>query len=315
MLMRPISIALIIVSLLVGSCSDQNMEPQDLASTSEVPEPETAALLVSKADSLWGEEKYAEALGLVERAIEINGLTEGLLEYRCDLLFKLERGSELLENTLLLEEMSASKTPWNFLKIADAHIFLGNRDEAIYWIDKAVREREFRKFEVFDAERYNLVREDARFIQLLEEIMDDVAIDSPARDFQAHLLGGGDLSLSSLRGKVVLVDFWATWCPPCLKEMPNLVSIYENQHDKGFEIISICLDEGEDIDRARDFIAKNHFPWKQVFTELGYEDKVAKLYKVNGLPSTWLIDRNGILRRVGIKGEELRNEVERLVSR
>ena len=162
--MRPISIALITVSLLVGSCSDQNMEPQDLASTSEVPEPETAALLVSKADSLWGEEKYAEALGLVERAIEINGLTEGLLEYRCDLLFKLERGSELLENTLLLEEMSASKTPWNFLKIADAHVFLGNRDEAIYWIDKAVREREFRKFEVFDAERYNLVREDARFM-------------------------------------------------------------------------------------------------------------------------------------------------------
>jgi thiol-disulfide isomerase/thioredoxin len=71
--------------------------------------------------------------------------------------------------------------------------------------------------------------------------MDDVAIDSPARDFQAHLLGGGDLSLSSLRGKVVLVDFWATWCPPCLKEMPNLVSIYENQHDKGFEIISVYL--------------------------------------------------------------------------
>ena len=96
--------------------------------------------------------------------------------------------------------------------------------------------------------------------------------------------------------------------------MPNLDTLYESLHARGFEIISICLDEEEYIDRARSFFVNNEYPWKFVFSELGYEDHVAKLYKVNGLPSTWLIDRNGILRRVGIHGDELNQEVEKLLG-
>ncbi len=144
--------------------------------------------------------------------------------------------------------------------------------------------------------------------------MEEVAIGNPAKDFHLPSLSGGEISLASLKGQVVLVDFWATWCPPCLKELPKLRAIYEYLHDQGFEIISICLDEEADVERAHRFMSKNSFPWKQVFTENGYGNEAAKLYKVNGLPSTWLIDRDGALRQVGIKGEILRQEVESLVK-
>lgn len=306
---------LLVLSLAGGAHSDQTPDQQvgsdnEMSATSL----EIAQELVAQANTLWEEQKFEEALVLVNRAIELVGMKESLLDYKCDLLFKLERGPELLESTMLLEEISEKKTPWNYLKIADAHVFLGNRDQAINWIEKAVYEREFRKFAVFEAARYDLIRDDPRFRKVIAEILEDVKIGEPAKDFVVRLVDGEELSLASLKGQVVLIDFWATWCPPCLKEMPNLETLYERLHGSGFEIISICLDEEEYIDRARLFFANNNYPWKFVFSELGYEDHVAKLYKVNGLPSTWLIDRNGILRRVGIIGDELNQEVEKLLG-
>jgi peroxiredoxin len=306
---------LLVLSLTVGACTDQSPDQQvvydkELSATSL----ETAQELVVQANTLWEEQKFEEALVLVNRAIELVGMKESLLDYKCDLLFKLERGPQLLESTMLLEEIAEKKTPWNYLKIADAHVFLGNRDQAVDWIEKAVHEREFRKFTVFEAARYDLIRDDPRFRKVMAEILEDVKIGEPARDFVAKLVDGDELSLASLKGQVVLIDFWATWCSPCLKEMPNLETLYERLHGRGFEIISICLDEEEYIDRARSFFANNNYPWKFVFSELGYEDHVAKLYKVNGLPSTWLIDRDGILRRVGILGDELNQEVEKLLG-
>ena len=306
---------LLVMYLAVGACSDQSPDQQlvndyELSATPL----ETAQELVAQANTLWEEQKFAEALVVVNHAIELVGMKDSLLDYKCDLLFKLERGPELLESTMLLEEITEKKTPWNYLKIADAHVFLGNRDQAVDWIEKAVHEREFRKFTVFEAARYDLIRDDPRFRKLMAEIFEDVKIGEPARDFVAKLVDGGELSLASLKGQVVLIDFWATWCSPCLKEMPNLETLYERLHGRGFEIISICLDEEEYIDRARSFFENNKYPWKFVFSELGYEDHVAKLYKVNGLPSTWLIDRNGILRRVGILGDELNQEVEKLLG-
>ncbi len=306
---------LLVLSLAGGAYSDQSPDQQVVSnnplSTTSL---ETAQELVAQANALWEEQKFEEALVLVNRAIELVGMKESLLDFKCNLLFKLERGPELLESTMLLEEISEKKTPWNYLKIADAHVFLGNRDQAIDWIEKAVHEREFRKFTVFEAARYDLIRDDPRFMKVIAEILEDIKIGEPAKDFVVRLVDGDKLSLGSLKGQVVVIDFWATWCRPCLKEMPNLEALYERWHARGFEIISICLDEEEYIDRARLFFANNDYPWKFVFSELGYEDHVAKLYKVNGLPSTWLIDRNGILRRVGILGDELNQEVEKLLG-
>lgn len=307
-------LCLVLVSIFSG-CSEQYTDPQNISKTN--PSKETTVsieALLAQANDLWDEEKFELALKPVNQAIELAGVTPALLEYRCDLLFKLERGVDLLECTMLLEDISEKKTPWLYLKIADAQVFLGEKDKAIYWIDKAIHERQFRKFTVFDADRYDLIRTDPRFKQLLNEIFEDLEIGSPAKDFVLDLVDGNKLSLSSLKGKVVLIDFWATWCPPCIKEMPNLEVLYETFHARGFEIISICVDESETIDRAHRFIANTPPAGKLAFSQRGYEDDVVKLYKVNGLPSTWLIDQMGNLRRVGINGEKLYEEVERLLE-
>jgi peroxiredoxin len=270
--------------------------------------------LVRGAEALWEQEGFEDALHLVEHAIELSGERPELVEFRCDLLFKLERPRELLEASMQLEEISEKKTPWNYLKIADAHIFLGDKEEALRWVEKAVHERDFRKFKAFDRDYYDLLREDPRFLTLLEEIHEDLGIGKPAKNFTATLLDGDELTLSSLRGQVTLVDFWATWCAPCRKELPNLKELYTEFHSSGLEIVSIGLDEQEAVDEARAYIQQNSLPWKLSLSGLGWGDEVAGLYKVNGLPSTWLIDRDGILRHVDIHGNELRAAVEQMVN-
>ena len=298
--------------VMLGGCTESGPDTQP---ERDAPIVTDTTDLLRRANRLWSEDQFEDALDIVNQAIEIDGETPSLVDYKCDLLFKLERGEELLKSTILLEEISTKKTPWHYLKIADAHVFLGNKDDAIHWIEKAVHEREFRKFDIFEAKRYDLIRNDPRFNVLLEEMLADLGIGKPAKDFVAGLIDGSEVSLSSLRGQVVLIDFWATWCPPCLEELPNLEALYESYHDDGFEILSICLDEGDDVTRARDFLAQRQPPWKLRFSEKGYEDEVVKLYKVNGLPSTWLIDRDGNLHRVAIHGDELQLEVAKLIAR
>lgn len=272
-----------------------------------------SADLIEGANDLWGQERFEEALVLVERAIELDGEVEDLVDYRCDLLFKLERGRELLEATMLLEEISERKTPWLFLKIADAHVFLEEWDLALGWIEKAVRERNFTKFTAFESDRYDPIRSDPRFVAVLAEIRDGLGIDRPAKGFSVELVDGSELTLASLEGQVVLIDFWATWCPPCLKELPSLEKLYGEHHGEGFEIISISLDQGEGIDRAREYLAEKNLPWKLALSGRGYEDDVVKLYEVSGLPSTWLIDREGTLRHVELHGDGLRNALEAML--
>jgi thiol-disulfide isomerase/thioredoxin len=265
-------------------------------------------------NALWDQENFEDALHLVEHSIEISGERTELVDFRCDLLFKLRRPQKLLEATMLLEEISEEKTPWNYLKIADAHIFLGDKEEALRWVEKAVHERGFRKYKAFDRDYYDLIRDDPRFVRLLEEIIKDRGIGRPAKDFTATLIDGSELTLSSLRGRVTLIDFWATWCAPCIKELPNLKELYSEFHSRGFEIVSIGLDEKDRLDMARAFIQENNLPWKVSLSGRGYEDEAASLYNVNGLPSIWLIDGDGILQHQDLHGDELRAAVEQMVK-
>lgn len=131
-----------------------------------------------------------------------------------------------------------------------------------------------------------------------------------APDFTLQTPEGTDLSLSSLRGKCVLVDFWASWCGPCIKELPNLKQVYEKYHEKGFEIISISLDDKKT--NWTKAIEKHQIPWLHVSSLEGWKCPVAKLYHVTGVPAMYLLDAEGRIVSDDARGEALEMEVEKL---
>lgn len=124
--------------------------------------------------------------------------------------------------------------------------------------------------------------------------------------------GGETLSLWDLRGKVVLLDFWATWCAPCLEELPYVKDVYQRYHDQGFEIVGISLDLDEEALRA--FLEDEGITWPQYFDGRGWENEVAKLYRVQAIPATFLLDRDGVIRYRDPRGEELERAVAELIS-
>ena len=133
-------------------------------------------------------------------------------------------------------------------------------------------------------------------------------VGKPVPDFSATDLEGNPISLKAYRGKVVLLDFWAVWCQPCIAEMPNLKKVYDTYKNAGFDIIGISLDNDET--QLRDYLKANNIPWRQVFSGQGWMSPIARQYGIRAIPAPWLIDREGKLISHQARGEAL----ERLVA-
>ena len=112
-------------------------------------------------------------------------------------------------------------------------------------------------------------------------------------DFSATDLDGKPISLQQYRGKVVLLDFWAVWCGPCLTEMPNVKRVYNSYKDQGFDIIGVSLDTDEI--RLRNYLKKNNIPWRQIFSGQKWRSPLARQYHIRSIPAPWLIAKDGTL--------------------
>jgi thiol-disulfide isomerase/thioredoxin len=143
------------------------------------------------------------------------------------------------------------------------------------------------------------------------ELERGTAIGSPAPEIALTDPEGKVRTLSSLKGKVVLIDFWASWCGPCRKENPNVVAIYNKYHDKGFEVFSVSLDK----DRAAwlSAIAKDNLLWPNHVSDLKYwKSAGAATYGVTSIPYTVLVDKKGKIVAKKLRGEDLENKVKEL---
>ena len=121
---------------------------------------------------------------------------------------------------------------------------------------------------------------------------------------------GTKVDLAQWRGKVVLVDFWATWCPPCRREVPNLVAAYRKFHDKGFEIIGISLDKNKEQLLA--FTKEQDMPWPQYFDGKGWENEISIRFHIEDLPTMWLLDKHGRIRNAD-PSDNLEAEITKLL--
>lgn len=152
------------------------------------------------------------------------------------------------------------------------------------------------------------------YLALSEKIskLEAVAVGKTAPDFTMNDPEGNPISLSSFKGKYLLVDFWASWCSPCRAENPNVVKLYAEFKDKGFDILGVSLDQKKDAWLKA--IEKDQLTWNHVSDLKGWSNAAAKLYAVSGIPHTVLLDKEGKIIAKNLRGEELHAKIAELLN-
>jgi len=140
-----------------------------------------------------------------------------------------------------------------------------------------------------------------------------LVVGSKFPDFEEKDLAGQPLSIAGVKGKVVLIDFWATWCGPCVAELPNVLEAYEKHHASGFEIIGISLDK--DRQKLETFIKQKNMTWPQFFDGKVWENKLSQQYGINSIPATYLIDSEGKIIGTDLRGKDLEAAVAKALAK
>ena len=157
---------------------------------------------------------------------------------------------------------------------------------------------------------------DRTIIKIKENVekMKATAVGQKFTDFEMSDPKGKLVKLSDYagKGKVVLVDFWASWCGPCRREMPNLVHAYKQFKNKNFEIVGVSLDQNSNA--WKESIEKLNLTWPQMSDLKFWDSEGAKLYAVNSIPHTVLIDGNGTIIARGLHGDKLLEKLEEILK-
>jgi thiol-disulfide isomerase/thioredoxin len=271
----------------------------------------TTKLQQLKYNILMKQKKYGEALTFIDGEIKKSGESEALLSARYNILFAQDNLPEALRTALKKDKIAKTKSPWDCMNIMHVYLRQGSKTDALDWLQEAVR-RGFTSYRLLSHKKYELLKHEKRFYELIESMKMSIGLGYPAKNFSTTLLSGEEFELRHHRGKVVMAVFWASWCEPCLAELPFLHEYYKQFKDKGFEVIAISLDSSQK--RAGDYIRQYNLEWKNACSGKVWQDGVVKRLGINNIPSYRLIDRKGVLRAADLKGEELRSAIAQLLE-
>lgn len=144
-----------------------------------------------------------------------------------------------------------------------------------------------------------------------------IQIGAPAPDFTMNDIEGKPFTLSSLKGKVVMIDFWATWCPPCIRSIPEAKSIWNTYKKKDFVLLGISLDK--DLDTWKQYVKEQQMSWTQVADGNFWDNKAAMLYGIGSIPSVWILDQEGNVALKDVnplsEGEAIRAKITELLTK
>ena len=143
-------------------------------------------------------------------------------------------------------------------------------------------------------------------------ILSKTEVGKPAIDFSMTDVNGNKIQLSSLYGKYLLIDFWASWCPSCRQENPNVVSVFNEYSSKGFSVLGVSLDNNKE--HWLKAINDDKLVWKQVSDLKRWDNEAAKLYGIRSIPSNLLLNPQGIIIAKNLRGKELKSKLGELLK-
>jgi peroxiredoxin len=232
--------------------------------------------------------------------------------------------NELKKNPSKQQELSNEITPryMDFQQFKQNYVQLNQNSAALYpMIKMFVPDKDFENYQLVVSQVINsfsessLVKiEQEKYLKYKKKMIDDnpLAKGKVAPDFEELKTDGKTkMKLSDLKGNVVLIDFWASWCGPCRKENPNVVKTYAKYKDSGFTVMSVSLDS----DKAKwlEAIQKDGLVWPNHVSDLGgWQSKVGRIYGVSSIPLTILIDKEGKIINTNLRGQALEAELQKI---
>lgn len=269
--------------------------------------------IFKECDKLFNEGKYDDLLALLDKGMaKYPDFRLNFIQKKYQVLLETKRYKEAIDVTIERDKLYGQRSPKKSLDVVRLYIYLKDFENAFKWLDITV-DRGYQNFSVF--ENYDLfkpLRGNRRFDALIARIKADIGVGKPVKQFTGTTLDGQTISPAAYKGKVLLIDFWALYCPPCLKGIDHMRIYYHQYKKKGFEVLGINLDSSRE--KLEKYIDEKKIEWPMVFSGKGWEDETRKSYNLVNIPAYWLVDKKGILRHVGLEGEELKKAILRLLE-